>query len=259
MSVELERHLSAAGPRIHASIRSREEILADLPSVVASIAEGAVQRELNRELPHEIFRMLRHTGLTYLRILVSVGLSFVIFVTAGILAGLYAPVAKGASPLFVLIQGIPAICWTIFAILWFRNNEVRIAFIVCISTGAVFFFQLRDAVAAIPGDLRDMAMAWRPTRWQMIRKLVLPAVLPVMLTTTLVNLGIGLKVGVTAELLASASGIGNELRDSQELFRVDQVIGWTVPLVIFVIVIEQVSGWANRRYLAWRPTQERAA
>jgi alkylation response protein AidB-like acyl-CoA dehydrogenase len=48
--------------------RSREEILADLPAIAAEIAEGAVERELKRELPFDIFRMLRRTGLTYLRV-----------------------------------------------------------------------------------------------------------------------------------------------------------------------------------------------
>jgi alkylation response protein AidB-like acyl-CoA dehydrogenase len=48
--------------------RSREEILAGLPAITAEIAKGAVERELNRELPFEIFRMLRQTGLTWLRV-----------------------------------------------------------------------------------------------------------------------------------------------------------------------------------------------
>jgi alkylation response protein AidB-like acyl-CoA dehydrogenase len=48
--------------------RSREEILANLPAVAEEIAKGAVERELNRILPFDIFRMLRGTGLTYLRV-----------------------------------------------------------------------------------------------------------------------------------------------------------------------------------------------
>lgn len=47
---------------------TREQILAGLPDITARIAEGAVHRELNRELPFDVFRLLRRTGLTYLRI-----------------------------------------------------------------------------------------------------------------------------------------------------------------------------------------------
>ena len=58
----------AVAERLSPVRRSREEILAGLPEIAAEIAAGAVQRELNRELPFEIFRKLRQTGLTYLRV-----------------------------------------------------------------------------------------------------------------------------------------------------------------------------------------------
>lgn len=50
------------------SSSSREEILAGLPAVVARVAEGAAERELQGRLPHEIFQFLRTTGLTWLRV-----------------------------------------------------------------------------------------------------------------------------------------------------------------------------------------------
>ncbi len=52
---------------------SREQILADLPNVAAEIAKGAVAREHARALPFDIFRMLRTTGLTWLRVPQSLG------------------------------------------------------------------------------------------------------------------------------------------------------------------------------------------
>ncbi len=47
---------------------TRERILAGLPALAEEIAAGAVRRELERELPHDIFRRLRETGLTWLRV-----------------------------------------------------------------------------------------------------------------------------------------------------------------------------------------------
>jgi alkylation response protein AidB-like acyl-CoA dehydrogenase len=66
MSADPLQHFSSDSAA--AAPRSREEILADLPTITAEIAKGAVQRELDRELPFEIFRWLRRTGLTYLRV-----------------------------------------------------------------------------------------------------------------------------------------------------------------------------------------------
>ncbi len=70
MSVELTQQTDSAAlaERPDGAPRSREQILADLPAIAARIAAGAVERELKRELPFEIFRWLRDTGITYLRV-----------------------------------------------------------------------------------------------------------------------------------------------------------------------------------------------
>lgn len=53
--------------------RTREDILADLPAIAAEVAKGALARDQRRELPFDIFRMLRSTGLTWLRVPKSLG------------------------------------------------------------------------------------------------------------------------------------------------------------------------------------------
>jgi len=62
---------AAAPPRSHRPTRA--QILARLPEITAEIAEGAAERERDRVLPHEIFRRLRETGLTWLRVPQSLG------------------------------------------------------------------------------------------------------------------------------------------------------------------------------------------
>ena len=52
---------------------SREELLARVPALVAEIAKGASQRDLERELPFEAFRLFRQSGLSALRVPVALG------------------------------------------------------------------------------------------------------------------------------------------------------------------------------------------
>lgn len=64
----------ATPPDVNESVGvSREDILARLPEVLAKVAEGAADRELEGRLPHEIFTYLRTTGLTWLRVPKSLG------------------------------------------------------------------------------------------------------------------------------------------------------------------------------------------
>ncbi len=64
---------AAAGGPARPVRLTREQILAGLPAVTAAIAEGAAQRELQRESPREIFQLLRRSGLTWLRVPISLG------------------------------------------------------------------------------------------------------------------------------------------------------------------------------------------
>jgi alkylation response protein AidB-like acyl-CoA dehydrogenase len=52
---------------------TREELLARIPDLVREIAKGAAERDLNRELPFEAFRLFRESGLGALRVPVELG------------------------------------------------------------------------------------------------------------------------------------------------------------------------------------------
>lgn len=52
---------------------SREELLDRVPALVAEIAKGASQRDLDRQLPFEAFQLFRQSGLSALRVPVALG------------------------------------------------------------------------------------------------------------------------------------------------------------------------------------------
>lgn len=67
--------MTAAAQKISPVSRDprREELLARIPALVAEIAKGAAQRDLDRELPFEAFRLFRESGLGALRVPVALG------------------------------------------------------------------------------------------------------------------------------------------------------------------------------------------
>ncbi|MCD9032668.1 ABC transporter permease subunit [Luteimonas sp. Y-2-2-4F] len=195
---------------------------------------------------------LAAAGATYLRILAGLAASFALAVPLGLWAGFRRRADRALLPLVQFAQGVPAVCWVIFAVLWFKQLELRIAFVVIVSTLPVFFYQVREGVRSVPQELTDMVRALRPTRLQLVRKLVLPSLAPQVLTAWRLNLGSGTKVTIMAELLGGISGIGHQLRLSQELFRMDQAIAWTVALVAFVLATNALVTVVDRRLLRWR-------
>ncbi len=190
------------------------------------------------------------------RIFGALILSFILGSLLGVGASVYRRLERFLAPLIELKQGVPAVCWIIFATLWFREMEVRIAFVVVITALPIFYYQARDGVRAIPAELWGMISALRPNPWQRLRILVIPSMAPSMITAWRINVGNGVRVTIMAELLSGTSGIGYQLRLSQEMFRMDQVIVWTFALIVFVVVGNLILSAIERRLLKWRPKNE---
>lgn len=191
-------------------------------------------------------------GLTYLRILCALAVSFCVALVLAVWGAFQPRLTRALLPLAQFLQGVPALCWVIFAVLWFKNLEARIGFVIWVSAFPSFYYQIREGVRAVPPELDQMVRALRPTRWQTVRKLILPSIVPQILTAWQLNLGAATKVTILAELLGGISGIGYQLRLAQELFRMDQAIAWTAVLIAFVFATNALVALADRRLLRWR-------
>ncbi|MEK7750656.1 MAG: ABC transporter permease subunit, partial [Acidobacteriota bacterium] len=68
------------------------------------------------------------------------------------------------TPVLTFFQGIPALSWVVFAIIWFQGTEFRVLFIMVMTTLPAFTFQILDAIRSMSKDLFEMTMSFRPRR-----------------------------------------------------------------------------------------------
>jgi NitT/TauT family transport system permease protein len=183
------------------------------------------------------------------------------FILGGALAALMArsPVfERYAYPLLSFNQGIPALSWVVIAIIWFKGIEFRIFFIMVMTTLPGFTLQLLDAYRSISNDLYEMTLSFRPSRYDLMRTLIWPAVLPGILTAWKVNLGNASRVVVVAELVGATGGVGYQLLLQQQVFDMAGAIAWTIVLVIFVLIIQSLISVIETHALRYRAVSERA-
>ena len=182
------------------------------------------------------------------------------FFLGGFLAALMAqssPFERYAYPLLSFNQGIPALSWVVIAIIWFKGIEFRIFFIMVMTTLPGFTFQLLDAYRSISNDLYEMTLSFRPSRFDLLRTLIWPAVLPGILTSWKVNLGNASRVVVVAELVGATGGVGYQLLLQQQVFDMAGAIAWTIVLVIFVLIVQSLITLIEMRALRYRAVSER--
>ena len=195
---------------------------------------------------------LDDVGISLVRLILSmvlsfvVGLSFSMFIfERPILEALFLPFVK-------LVMAVPAVCWVVFAILWFKGVEFRIFFVMCITCTPVFIVDSLDAMKSVPLDLRQMVRSFRPDPVQFYGKIIFPAILPNILTSWKINLTLAVRVVTIAELVGAVSGIGHGLVMAQEMFSVAEVFAWTAVLVLILFVLQGLVIYIEHKTLRWR-------
>ncbi|MFN3656606.1 MAG: ABC transporter permease [Pseudolabrys sp.] len=162
------------------------------------------------------------------------------------------------TPVLTFFQGIPALSWVVFAIIWFHGTEFRVLFIMVMTTLPAFTFQILDAFRSMSKDLFEMTMSFRPSRWTLFRFLIVPTIVPGILTAWKVNLGNAARVVVVAELVGATGGVGYQLLRQQQLFDMAGAMAWTLQLVLFVLVVQQTITLIENWALRYRAVSERA-
>jgi len=192
------------------------------------------------------------------RILAGLAGAFVVGAAIALLMSRAHAVDRFVSPILTFFQGIPALSWVVFAIIWFHGIEFRIFFIMLVTTLPAFTFQILGALRSMSKDLFEMVLSFRPTRARMFRVMVLPSVLPDIVTAWKVNLGNAARVVVVAELVGATGGIGYQLLEQQQLFDMAGALAWTLQLVAFVLVVQQLLSWFERAAFRYRAVSERS-
>ena len=185
--------------------------------------------------------------------------AFFLGAVLALLIGRSARFEAWSSPILVFLQGIPALSWVVIAVIWFHGSEFRIFFIMVITTLPAFTFQILDAYRSMSKDLFEMTMSFRPSGWTLFRVLIVPTILPGILTAWKINLGNSARVVVVAELVGATGGVGYELLRQQQLFDMAGALAWTIQLVLFVLVVQQIIIRIENWLLRYRAVSERAA
>jgi NitT/TauT family transport system permease protein len=189
---------------------------------------------------------------TVARVLGALVLSFVLGLLLATAMYRSASLENYLHPLIRLFMAVPVVSWILFAVLWFRGVEFRIAFVLIAVCGPVFLVDSLDAMRGVSRELRGMMRSFRPTTLQYFTKLMLPAIVPNLITSWKINLSLAIRVVTIAELVGAVTGIGHQLAVAQELFSVADVFAWTLVLVALLFLLEAVVTRVEHRLLRWR-------
>ena len=200
------------------------------------------------------WKLIKHAFITVIRILVALNIAFLVGAFMSILMGFFDKLEDYILPVLHFIMGVPALSWVVFSIIWFPEVEIRILFILVACCTPNFTLEMHDGIKAIPKDLKEMLESFRPSRFQLFTKLILPSIVPSILTSWKINVGYATRVAMVAELVGATAGVGYQLLSAQEMFDMPGAIAWTLVLVTFLLLSQFLLSKAERKLLSYRPT-----
>jgi NitT/TauT family transport system permease protein len=209
------------------------------------LAVWAAARELFFSDPY-------HVAVTLVRLAVAVTVAMCVGVLIGLAMGMFPRVRPYLKAVVLIDTGIPALSWMLIAVFWFKNPESRIFFILLVILLPFYALNVHEGVRALPKELVDMMESFRPSRWQMLRYLILPHIVAYIFLTTKSVIGYAIRMVIFAELVASAVGIGARMNLAQSTFRIDQVLAWTFFLVILNLLLQSFVTGLEKISLKWR-------
>lgn len=198
------------------------------------------------------FSDLYHVAVTLIRLTVAVATAMAAGVMLGLAMGMLPAVRPYLKAVVVIDTGIPALSWMLIAVFWFKNPEARIFFILLVILLPFYALNIYEGLRALPKDFVDMIESFRPSRWQILRYLILPHIVPYIFLTTKSVIGYAIRMVIFAELVASAVGIGSRMNLAQSTFRIDQVLAWTFFLVILNLTLQATVNGVEKLALRWR-------
>ena len=209
-------------------------------TVMAALFEGIRSTEI-----------LRQTAISLYRAFCGYLLAIVIGVTLGTLTGTIRWCSDLLDITVELLRPMPSVALVPIAILLFgTSNSYNISIITFGCTWPIFVNTF-EGTRSVDTQWIDTARVYGATRYDMLRKVVVPAALPYIVSGLRVSLATSIIIVTVTEMLASFKGLGFFIMDTYNGYRIPQMYSGiiTIGLVgyglnrLFVTIEERFMGW----------------
>nr|WP_083676767.1 ABC transporter permease [Paenibacillus glucanolyticus] len=196
--------------------------------------------------------LIQHLGISSWRALLGFLLGGSLGLAAGIWVGFSYKAERLVDPSLQMLRTLPHLAIAPLFILWFGFGET--SKILLIAKGSFFPLYVNTflGIRSVDNRLFDVARVLQFSRWDLIRRLIVPASLPNIFLGIRLSIGVAWLGLVVAELMGSSSGIGYIINDARSF-------SWTTVVFVGIIVFALVGKlsdslvkWLEGRLLRWQ-------
>ncbi|MBO0145043.1 ABC transporter permease [Agrobacterium sp. Ap1] len=201
--------------------------------------------------------LYQHVSSTSLRVLLGFLAGSLAGAVLGSVTGFFGFARQVVDPTLQALRAIPSIAWVPLFILWFGIFET--SKIVLIATGVFFpvYLGVSTALLSVDRKIVEVGRIFRLSGFELVRRIMFPAVLPAFIVSLRSGLGLGWMFVVAAEFMGASEGLGYLLVDGQQLGKPDQIVA---AIIVFAIIGKLSDGllvFATKPLIAWQDNFKR--
>ena len=215
------------------------------------LAAARVDMSLLIPSPPEVLRTLRdlvvtepfwrYTGMSLLRIMVGLLIGIAAGVITAVLTSRSALLRALLAPAVRVIRATPVASFILLVLLWSDKNRVP-AVISALVVLPIIWESTSAGLAGVDGNLMEFARAYRLTRLDTLRHVVLPAMLSHLSAAVCTAIGLAWKSGIAAEVLCTPlEAIGTRVYYSKLYLDTPSLFAWTLVVVVLSMTIELLA------------------
>jgi len=193
----------------------------------------------------------RDTLVTLSRVAAGFALGAAVATVVGAATG-YSPLLRRLlDPSLQALRAIPSIAWIPLFILWLGIFEASKVTLIAVGVFFPVYLGLMGAIQSVDRKLVEVGRAFRLSDFEMVRRILLPAVLPAYVISLRSGLGLGWMFVVAAELMGASEGLGYLLIDGQQLGKPAEIIAAIVAFAIVGKATDWLIALAAAPFLRW--------
>ncbi|SKA15620.1 NitT/TauT family transport system permease protein [Enhydrobacter aerosaccus] len=186
------------------------------------------------------------------RVLVGIGLSFLVAVPLGLMIGRYRLLDMLTDWSIQIFRSVPPISLIPLAILFLGIGDKPAIALIFLSGLWPLLINTIFGVRGIERTLIKVARAARAGEFLVMKDIILPASLPAIFTGLRLAVGAGWLTVVTAEMIAVKSGLGYMILNAQLTFRSDLIFAGIIVIGAIGLLADQLVRLARSRACRWQ-------
>jgi sulfonate transport system permease protein len=173
-------------------------------------------------------------------------------VSLGLAAGLSRNTELFFGSTLNTLRHIPTIAWLPLIVVWLGLGAPAKILIIAKSVFFPVFLNVLQGIRSIDKNYIELAEVLKLDKWQLIRKVIVPAILPTIAVSFRYSAGLAWAIVVIAEGLSGLEGLGFLIFRAQQLLITDQLLVCMILIGLIGFAIDRAMFFAQRRALKWK-------